>query len=830
MSQFLTRALRLRERGYTVVAVRPGQKGPRMDGWQNIEPDEKDLKRWSQREYKNGNIGINTRNNPAVDLDIYDADMAAEMENWICAQYPNHELCVRVGRAPKRLIVFRADEPFRKLQATYTDGTTEHKVEILGAGQQFVAYGIHPDTRLPYEWTSMDEPLNMDSADLPVLTLESAQDVIDKFCLLAEERGWVKVTKNMGVAAVGGGDDLETFKPIMAITREKVMDTLDMLPNTDLPFDSWLEVGMALHHQFEGDQDGLELWHEWSAQSGKCEPSEVNRRWESFGNGPATVTFATLLKKAKQARDEAADLMFEKTLNKASTCNNKKVLIEELVPRLASCFTTELQFETAVAAVQTRIKHLEEGVTIRKETARRMIRAHVPKAEREKDVPRWCNHWVFVQVSNEFYNTVTGMRLTAGAFDNTYGRELISEAHRDKGESFAGKASQVALNLYRLPLVYDYLYYPGADEFMELGGLKMVNTYNNHLVPSSAMTVSKADRDAIEVIENHFKLLIKNDYERNMLLDFLAYNVQYPSERVHWAPVLQGVDGGGKSFIKALMASVMGTLNVGTATSGDLHEQYTKWAEGRKMVFFEEVKVKGVDKFEIVNKIKEYITNPSVKIRRMQRDSYEIPNMTNYFIFTNYIDAIPYDKNDRRYFVLRTTFLTNSHIAKFMKEHPNYFNELFAVLGTHYPAIRWWFENRALSDDFNPKGHAPRTDAWEVMYAAANYVDEDEENEVDRVIRENNGENPLLTNEVLSLDALRDASENLTGVAPQKLSTMLQKLGFAVVGRFRLGGRDSTNERIYTRRSEVFSEIPGEAPIDTVRRLMRKGEDDGFGD
>lgn len=830
MSQFLSRALRLRDRGYTVVAVRPGQKGPRMDGWQNLDPSEKDLKRWAEREYKSGNIGINTRHNPAVDLDIYDAEVAQEMEDWLGLQYPDTELCVRVGRAPKRLVVFRASEPFRKMQATYTDGTTEHKIEILGAGQQFVAYGIHPDTRAPYEWTSMDDPLNLDSADLPELTAEAAQDVIDKFCLIAEERGWVKIAKNSGISATGSGDDLETFKPVLAITREKVMDTLDMIPNSDLPFDSWLEVGMALHHQFEGDQDGLELWHEWSAQSGKCEPSEVNRRWESFGKGPATVTFATILKKAKQARDEAADLMFEKTLNKASVCNNKKVLIDELVPKLASVATTELQFETAVATVQLRLKVLDEGVTIRKETVRKMVRAHVPRAERDKDVPRWCNNWVYVQSSNEFYNSETGMRLTSGAFDSTYGRELISEKHRDNNEAFAGKASQVVLNLYRLPIVYDYLYYPGADEFLELSGLKMVNTYNNHLVPMAARTVSRADRDAIQAIERHFEILIKDPKERSILLDYLAYNVQFPSERVHWAPVLQGVDGGGKSFIKALMASVMGSLNVGTATSGDLHEQYTKWAEGRKMVFFEEVKVQGVDKYAVVNKIKEYITNPSVKIRRMQRDSYEIPNMTNYFIFTNYLDAIPYDRNDRRYFVLRTTFLTNSHIAKFMKANPNYFTDLFAVLGTHYPVIRWWFENRELGDDFNPKGHAPRTEAWELMYTTANRVDEDDENEIDRIIRENNGENPLLTNEIMSLDALRDASENLTGVAPQKLAGLLQKYGFALVGRFRLGGRDSANERIYTRNSEIFAEFPHETPIDTIRRLTKTAEPDGFDD
>ena len=59
---------------------------------------------------------------------------------------------VRFGQAPKRLRVYRTAEPFTKLStAGYRlpgdePGAKAHKVEILAAGQQFVAYGVHPDT------------------------------------------------------------------------------------------------------------------------------------------------------------------------------------------------------------------------------------------------------------------------------------------------------------------------------------------------------------------------------------------------------------------------------------------------------------------------------------------------------------------------------------------------------------------------------------------------------------------------------------------------------------------------------------------------------------
>ena len=57
--------------------------------------------------------------------------------------------------APKRPLVFRTNALFRKVDSGFfTDAEgVQHKVEVLGEGQQFVAFGIHPDTRKPYRWS-----------------------------------------------------------------------------------------------------------------------------------------------------------------------------------------------------------------------------------------------------------------------------------------------------------------------------------------------------------------------------------------------------------------------------------------------------------------------------------------------------------------------------------------------------------------------------------------------------------------------------------------------------------------------------------------------------
>lgn len=809
MSTFLKNALQLHQHGYVVLPVKPSLKKVVIEGWSQLEPSAEDIRAWAAGGYKNGNIGINTRTTPAIDIDVYDASLAQEMEDWIIAQFGDAP--VRVGRAPKRLLLFRTDEPFRKLQATFTDGKTDHKLEILGAGQQFVAFGVHPDTKKPYTWTSLDNPLDLPAADLPLLTVDDARAVIEKFAQLCEARGWEELSRGGGNTATF---ELEDYKPVLRLSAETVRDTLDTITNPGRDFDLWLEIGMALHHQFEGGDEGLQLWHQWSEASPAYEASEVNRRYDSFGLAAGSVTFASLIRRAKNIREEASSRAFETALTKAGNCRDKRKLQTEVVKELAKLATTDIQLDQAVRKVQTRLGELEDGAKPRVESVRKLFTAAMPKAKKAADTPRWAENWCYVQSDGTFYNVVSGRKLAAAVFDRTFGRELITQENRDAGEAFAGKATDVALNLYQVPVVYDYLYVPGAADFFELNGDPMVNTYNNHKIVAGRPPRSADDRRAIALLERHLEVLIADGRERRLFLDFLAYNVQFPSERVRWAPVLQGVEGGGKSYFHELMAAVMGQHNIGVATAGDLHEQYTHWAEGSKLVFFEEIRVAGLEKYDVANKLKAYITNPTVTIRRMQRNSYLIPNMTNYIAFTNYIDAIPFDANDRRYFVLRTTFLTKSHIEAWIAKHPTYFEELFSSLATHASVLRWYLETHELSDEFKPRGQAPRTGAWQLMYDASNGKD-DEVDELSGLLAES--ADPLMSDALLSSRRLCEKGVEFAGLAPRALGHALTAQGFVVLGKFRLEGRDGPKETLYTRRSELFA---GGVTLDRVREVI----------
>ena len=72
-------------------------------------------------------------------------------------------------------------------------------------------------------------------------------------------------------------------------------------PNDDVSFEEWLAVGMAIHHQGDDSPEALELWHRWSERSGKYQPGDLDRRWDSFGHYDGTVvTGRTIVYQARK--------------------------------------------------------------------------------------------------------------------------------------------------------------------------------------------------------------------------------------------------------------------------------------------------------------------------------------------------------------------------------------------------------------------------------------------------------------------------------------------------------------------------------------------------
>lgn len=131
----------------------------------------------------------------ALDFDTYTPAMAEAMKNKVLALVgiPGKTL-VRVGLPPKFLIPFKIKTELRKQHTSifWTDPSNDEsekiRLEILGKNNQFVAYQIHPDTNMPYEWTDeSNSTTNLFDVSLEDL-IELTQNDLDEIKLEFEQK------------------------------------------------------------------------------------------------------------------------------------------------------------------------------------------------------------------------------------------------------------------------------------------------------------------------------------------------------------------------------------------------------------------------------------------------------------------------------------------------------------------------------------------------------------------------------------------------------------------------------------------------------------------
>ncbi len=295
--------------GYFIIPIKPGYKRPALDNWQTARLGAAELTR-----YPRHGVGVlcgqSAQPIAAIDVDTTDAELARRFVAW-CQQYLGATV-ERVGNAPKILLVYRAEvEGWGKVASEWFEDLAggRHRLEVLGQGQQFVAYHIHPDTGEPYEWVDFFGGLEaMHVSDLPVITKAQVEEALRVFGQMAVECGLAAVSSNKnclaGIAGTLDDDPLMAYEPPLGIDLAEARQLLSHVDNED--YDTWLRVGMSLHHEFDGANSALSVWDEWSATASNYASSEdMARRWDSFGkSGRSPTTARWLLKVANQGKRE----------------------------------------------------------------------------------------------------------------------------------------------------------------------------------------------------------------------------------------------------------------------------------------------------------------------------------------------------------------------------------------------------------------------------------------------------------------------------------------------------------------------------------------------
>jgi hypothetical protein len=247
------------------------------------------------------NTGILCKFTPALDIDITNPDAADAVEALMRATLDQQKLgdriLVRTGLPPKRLIPFRTSTPFSKITAKLisADGTGE-KLEWLADGQQFVCFGIHPDTRQPYTWRG-GEPGQVPRSALPLVDETSARSLIDAAAdLLVARFGYRRVEDSKRYPTTVCAPPAHV--PVVVADLTTALGKIDPVEYRDR--DAWLELLIAC----KSVGISLQAFTAWSIQDEMYadDGDEIARQWRSIAPGHGGALWAVL--KAKGIKVE----------------------------------------------------------------------------------------------------------------------------------------------------------------------------------------------------------------------------------------------------------------------------------------------------------------------------------------------------------------------------------------------------------------------------------------------------------------------------------------------------------------------------------------------
>lgn len=594
-----------------------------------------------------------------------------------------------------------------------------------------------------------------------------------------------KLRDGFEVANVEDDDflDMVVSQPL-DLDQDQVADYMSKLTEDQArSSEQWLKVMFALWHQSCGAKWGWVLFDEFSQLAlDKYDEHKNRARWESCARSKKTnpITFATVIDMVG-GQDVVSDDKLEILKNKVLACEEKKELktvLKELAREKIGTLGTTI-------IVKSLIKKFSEiyGEKLTEAQVKKIMKG----ARSKKEGADYYDDYIFLTSTATYMHRETKKEMGPRAFDVAHNRDTPADNE-------GNPQSATAYVNDRIKCVFGGMYAPLFDDVFTYEGVDYFNTY----VPTLLNRVVNGATDIVDRVIGHIAHLLPDPEEQQLVINYLAHNVQFPGKKIYWAMILQGVQGDGKSFFAEMMKHVLGFSNCRSISAECLDEKYSPWAEGNIMLFIEEMKIDNKRKYETSNKMKPYISNPTVSVRRMRQDIYECINTTNYFALTNFKDALPIDDTDRRYCVLFSQWQSKEKLSEWMKNNPDYYQNLYDDMRMNAGEILDWLLCHKIPDSFLKLNRAPDTRAKQTMIDMSKG---DDFLIVEDAISEFQCEdiNDFVLNVTKLSKLVNDSFEGDYEKFPKssRLKNILLEMGYHNIGRYKTAGECRKNQSIY---------------------------------
>jgi hypothetical protein len=308
-------------RGWRVLPIPPGRKGPVMRDWQHFEATGDDLPGlFGGAE----NIGV-ILDNDLADVDIDCPEAVALADLYLPAtramfgrpsKPKSHRLYTALDAAYESFVDPLIGDTLLELRAggghqtlfppSITDGERREWCGDLIAPRLIRAERL----RLAVAWFAVGSlvarHVSLYAAERPDTDFVR---LLDEFDVLEGHEG------KLGQAARRwlGMLDPEAPKPKSTPSRERVRksarsggiepdlaELAEAIPN-DEDWIGWNRLGLAFYAASDGDEDGLAAFDRWSRRSPKYDPRTVAERWRNYGRSPPSrIGMGSLVHLARQ--------------------------------------------------------------------------------------------------------------------------------------------------------------------------------------------------------------------------------------------------------------------------------------------------------------------------------------------------------------------------------------------------------------------------------------------------------------------------------------------------------------------------------------------------
>ena len=574
----------------------------------------------------------------------------------------------------------------------------------------------------------------------------------------------------------GEEDGLEYLRaPLLGLTLPKVREALFAIP-ADLPYPQWFDMAAALRHQFqEQPEEAFTLFDEWSATATHRYPGSatVLEQWNHIKptpRGRVPVTIRTLIKRASEAGWSAGELKeecFKAVLDwidhtAKNTYDLSRTALEKIAGLPMLTATEEGMLLRAIVHQLKDVCSMSVSVTELRKDLKKIQSAKERSPDGAAQVPeKPCfKGWCYVTSKEEFFRPSSHQTMSGEALNSAFGRYLLpSEGQLEK----AGKeVTEATLNTplfapkdyllhHKQCLVVDgYEYDPANPKEIyteDAHGVKRVNTYRASYTKPDPTRAEAAGK----LIQEHMANLIAEPEYGKVIMDYIAFTVQFPGRKIRWCPLIQGAEGCGKTMMARLLEAVLGDDNVSFVNNDGIKMVWNDWAVGYQIVVIPEVYIAGSGRAEMMNKLKDLVTDDRIPINKRSTSSKTSINRTNYMMFTNHHDALLLMAGSRRYFVIKSPLQTLQQVKALGAD---YFEKMFNMISNNAAGLRSFFEDWEISNEFAPDDPAPRTTYLEEMIEDS----ADEETTVFRRLLVEGGA-PLVQSDLIAFGYLRTMME-----------------------------------------------------------------------